>query len=148
MTITFTPSFISIIFSIITVLVLLAWGWVGVQTWLKRRRLGAVDQQNIARRWKEIETMFGSESEPARKLAILEADKLLDEILKTLMMPGETMGERMKVAGYKYEGIREAWTGHKIRNRLVHESVFHLSPRLAREAMTSFKSAFKSLGLL
>ncbi len=148
MTIDITPAIISYIIIALVALVLFGLAWAKAQQWIKRRRLGAIDHQSLARRWQEIETMFGSDSEAARKLAVLEADKLLDEILKSLRLPGTTMGERLKVAGYKYDGVRDAWTGHKIRNRLVHESTFHLSPRLAKEAVLSFKSALHSLGIL
>lgn len=54
---------------------------------------------------------------------IVDADKLMDHVLKSRRVSGETMGERLKNARGlfprdTYEGI---WQGHKLRNKIAHE---------------------------
>ncbi len=107
----------------------------------------ALNREKIAKTWKEIQGLAG-QSSITRKLAIIEADKLVDNALKTLGFPGETMSERMKVAEYKHPKIREMWQAHKWRNQLVHESDFSLSERQTKEALRAFEAVLKSLRAL
>jgi hypothetical protein len=83
-----------------------------------------------------------------RKLAVIEADKLLDSALKSLAMPGMTLGERLKFAQYKYPELRDVWFAHKIRNQLAHEASFHLDAGMARSALKAFRRALERLGAL
>jgi len=82
------------------------------------------------------------------KLAVMEADKLLDHTLKAMTMPGKDMGERLKAVGYKYPNIRQVWFAHRIRNQIVHEASYNLSSSLAKKAIKSFKQALKELSIL
>jgi hypothetical protein len=66
--------------------------------------------------WEDIEKM-----EP--KMAIIEADKLVDVILKKAGIAGNTMAERLRkvqklVQRPIYSGM---WEAHKLRNHIVHE---------------------------
>ena len=83
-----------------------------------------------------------------RKLAVIEADKLVDHAFKTVGFPGETMADRMKVAEYKHPKVREMWTAHKWRNQLVHEAHFEISERQAKEALRSYEAVLRSLRAL
>lgn len=66
--------------------------------------------------WEDIEAM-----EP--KMAIIEADKVVDVILKKAGVAGNTMAERLRrvqkqVQRPIYSGM---WEAHKLRNQIVHE---------------------------
>lgn len=115
---------------------------------LRRPELIDMDREGIKRRWEEIELMLRKHGEITDKIAILEADKLLDQVLKSMTMPGQTMGERLKVACFKYPRLQNVWWAHKLRNQLVHESSFSVSHKTARAAVRSFERALKMLGLL
>ncbi len=112
------------------------------------RKFMAQDRATLRRRWQEIEDMAASGGEMQRKLAIVEADKLLDQALKTLAMPGETLGERLKFAQYRYPELRDVWWAHKVRNQLVHEATFHLETGLARRAVAGYRKALNRLGAI
>jgi len=79
---------------------------------------------------------------------LLKADNLFDDVLKSVGFGGSTLGERLKVASYKYPKLREVWEAHKIRNRLVHESEFELSLSQTKRAIEIFKRALKNLGAI
>jgi hypothetical protein len=81
-------------------------------------------------------------------LAILEADKLLDLALKSMMMPGKDLGERLKAACHKYPNVRQVWAAHIVRNKIAHETDFHVSKGMAHKALRQFKKAFRELGIL
>ncbi len=58
------------------------------------------------------------------------------------------MGEQLKLAAYKYPKIRDVWSAHLMRNKLVHEASFHLSFGQTKTAITSFKHALEEIGVL
>ncbi len=129
------------------VLIFLIW----VIFWLKKRwtrpELTGLTREQIALRWTQIRET-SKQSIMGAKLAILEADTLLDSGLKSMMMPGDTLGERLKVACYKYPKLRDVWWAHKLRNSLAHESTFQISTRQAEQAMNEFEKALKTLNVL
>jgi hypothetical protein len=112
------------------------------------RSFDAGDRESLRRRWKEIEAMLEQPGEMSRKLAIIEADKLLDAALKALAMPGTTLGERLRFAQYKYPKLREVWGAHKIRNQLAHEASYHLDSFVARRALKDFERALTYIGAI
>ncbi|KKQ73191.1 MAG: hypothetical protein US94_C0035G0007 [Berkelbacteria bacterium GW2011_GWB1_38_5] len=101
----------------------------------------------VRNKWMEIEQLLalGKPSNNAR--AVLEADKLLDHILKGLRTPGLTMGDRLKASHNKFspEAYDAAWKAHKIRNELVHNSTFELMDFSAKSAISNFEKAIDEL---
>jgi hypothetical protein len=79
--------------------------------------------------------------------AVLEADKILDHVLKGLRAPGLTMGDRLKASKNRFspEGLDAAWHGHKVRNEIVHSSQYEITDFVAREAISNFKKALDEL---
>lgn len=119
-----------------------------VRGFLASRAFDGDDRETMRKRWAEIERMIESPGEVSRKVAILEADKLLDHALKTLAMPGTTLGERLKFAQYKYPELREVWWAHKVRNQLAHEASYHLDAGVAKSAVKTFRKALTRLGAI
>jgi hypothetical protein len=114
---------------------------------LRKPELEGLSTQKIKQLWEQIE-QSAKQGKLGGKIAVIEADKLLDNVLKSMLFPGETMGERLKMAGYKYPGIREVWTAHRVRNRLVHETDYELRDRDVRETLDDFKKALRELNVL
>jgi hypothetical protein len=112
-----------------------------------RPEMFGLTREQVAERWKMIRKT-SEQGVMGGKLAVMEADTLLDSALKSMSMPGTTLGERLKMACYKYPKLKDVWWAHKIRNQLVHESTFQLTPRLASQALNEFEKAFKILNLL
>ena len=79
-------------------------------------------------------------------LAVIDADKLLDEALKRRNFKGKTMGERL-VSAQRTLGDNDAvWYAHKLRNRLVHEPDVKLKKSEAQTALNGFKKGLTDLG--
>lgn len=119
-----------------------------VRSFLASRRFDADDRETMRRRWAEIEQMLEAPGEMSRKVAVLEADKLLDYSLKALAMPGLTLGERLKFAQYKHPDLRDVWWAHKVRNQLAHEASYHLDAAVAGNALRAFKKALLLIGAI
>ena len=94
-------------------------------------------------RWEAVINHLNSPNPADWKLAILEADTMLDEMLRGMGYPGETLGERLKLAQGQIENIDVAWEAHKVRNRIAHEGVqFALSQEEARKTLALFTKVF------
>ena len=109
--------------------------------------VAGMPREEIAKRWAQVR-QTSTQGIMGAKLALLEADTLLDMGLKSIMMPGETLGERLKVACYKYPKLKDVWWAHKLRNSLAHDASFQLSERQARQAIDEFERALKTLNVL
>lgn len=81
-------------------------------------------------------------------LAVIDADKLLDEALKRRHFRGKTMGERLVSAQRSINDNDAVWYAHKLRNRLVHEPDVRLKKSEAQTALAGFKKGLQDLGAL
>ncbi|MBU1348768.1 hypothetical protein KJ781_01715 [Patescibacteria group bacterium] len=112
-----------------------------------RPDLYGMTREEVQARWKQIRET-SQKGMMGAKLAIMEADILLDSALKSMTMPGTTLGERLRVACFKYPKLERVWWAHKLRNRLVHEATYQIGPRQAHKALDEFERALKTLNLL
>jgi hypothetical protein len=83
------------------------------------------------------------------KLAIIEADIILDDILKKQGYAGNSLGERLRsISPNQLESVQDAWEAHKVRNRIAHEGDdFILTQRLAQETITKYQRVFTEFGV-
>lgn len=101
--------------------------------------------------WKVILEHVNSESPAEWKIAILEADNMLDEILEDLGYVGETLAEKLKtMSRTKIASYDDIWEAHKIRNQIAHGGAIDmdLTKKMAKETVIKFGNAFKDLGYL
>jgi hypothetical protein len=118
-----------------------------VRKLISRPELHGLTRDQVKKKWEEVERI-SSQGIMGAKMGIVEADKLLDGALKSMMMPGDTLGERLKVACYKYPELRKVWYAHKLRNQIVHEATFEISERQGRSAIQEYKKALKVINVL
>ncbi len=114
----------------------------------RSRDMLGMSKQDVAKRWAQIEELLARNDEMSYKLAVMEADKLLDHALKSRFLPGNSLGERLRAACGKYPSLRAVWPAHLMRNKLVHEANYRLDDRAARSAISQFKRALQELGAL
>lgn len=83
------------------------------------------------------------------KLAIIEADIILDEILKEAGYGGASLGERLRsISPTQLESLDDAWQAHKVRNQIAHGGAdFILTQRLAQDTIKQYRRVFYELGL-
>ena len=95
-------------------------------------------------RWERIEGHIASENPGEWRIAILEADIMLEEMLEAMGYLGEGVGERLKqIEKSDFRTLDQAWEAHKIRNQIAHEGVdFHLTEREARRVIGLYKQVF------
>jgi hypothetical protein len=96
-------------------------------------------------RWERISTQINSDNEQSWRLAILECDIMLNELLDSLGYRGETMADKMKtVDRADFHTIDLAWEAHRARNRIAHESSeTGLDERDARRVIELYTKVFR-----
>ena len=115
---------------------------------MRRQRMRGLSRAEVEKRWKEIEMLMKQSSINGYKLAILEADKLLDHTMKSLMYSGENMGQRLKFACHKYPDLQPVWRAHIMRNKIAHDVNYRVTRKNSVDAIKEFKKALIRLGAL
>ena len=101
-------------------------------------------------KWKLVEDHMNSDDASKWKLAILEADIILNELLDSLQLHGESIGEKLKaVESSDFDHIEQAWEAHKIRNAIAHQgSEFLITQREAKRVIALYKSVFDEFKII
>lgn len=102
----------------------------------------------IKNKWVEVEKLMAMNNENGYKLAVLEADKLFDLALKAMYLPGENMGQRLKVLVARNQNTSSVWQAHILRNKIAHETHYIVKKNEASRAVDEFKRVLKILGFL
>ena len=107
-----------------------------------------IKQQNAEnKKWKKVLEHVGSENSSDWRLAILEADILLGDLLTKMGYKGEGIGEQLKsIEKGDLQSLDEAWEAHKVRNSIAHEGAeFPLNHREAKRVIGLFEVVFREL---
>lgn len=103
----------------------------------------------LGSRWEEIQKHLNSTKEAEWKFAVIEADSLIDYILKSAGYPGDTMGDRLKnIDKTQIVTLDGLWEAHKIRNRLAHDTNYFLRYGEAKRAIQLYEKTLKELNAL
>ena len=124
------------------VLLLLVFG----TSFLLKRKPRKLNQTYYQDRWQALQGLLKEKA--TWPLAVIDADKLLDDALKRSKYKGKTMGERLVSAQRDIKNNDNVWFGHKLRNRLVHEEKVKLRERDVKDALMGIRAALKDLGAL
>jgi len=101
-------------------------------------------------KWRKILKYISSENSNDWKLAIIEADTMLFDLLTQLGFKGETLGDKLKnVDRDNFRGLNFAWEVHNIRNRIAHEgSSFEVSLHEAKRVIALYEQIFLEFGFI
>lgn len=101
-------------------------------------------------RWKYINTLMQSANESDWRVAIIEADSILEEALRERGISGTTVAELLegaKGSGYRY--TQDAWDAHIIRNKIAHDGLdYPLSQIESRRILKMFQNFFEEIGVI
>lgn len=110
----------------------------------------AIGGKGTNARWEHALSLMTSASPSDWRQAILEADIILGELLDHFSIPGETIGEKLKVVDRStFTTLDLAWEAHRVRNEVAHGgSNFELSEREARRTVDLFRQVFEEFGYI
>jgi hypothetical protein len=117
----------------------------GIVTFLTKRPR-ALNKQHFRTKWADLQKLCANKE--TWPMAVINADKLLDEALKKKHFKGKTMGERLMHAQRQLKDNDGVWYGHKLRNRIVHEEDVRLTEKDVKKALVGLRTALRDLGAL
>ena len=106
------------------------------------------DVADTKKRWNELMKLMEVKKTLNCKLAVIEADKLLDSILQEMKFDGETVGDRLKLAAFKFPKLKNVIWAHKMRNILVNDENYFLKYTVAFKVLRLYRKALKDLGAM
>ena len=98
--------------------------------------------------WKTIKKRLETKNETQIKIALEEADKILDEVLKAGAYPGEDLEERLShLTSEKITNSQELLEAHKIAARAKEED-FKITFEEAVNVLKVYQQSFREFGLI
>ncbi len=96
--------------------------------------------------WQRLADQAQSEDENRVKMAIIEADQILDSLLVKKGIKGDDMGERLRqLDKNQLANLEAVWQAHKARNRIAHEADFRINNQQAKAIIEIFQKAVQDL---
>ena len=115
---------------------------------LSKKSIKKLDVEYFRAKCLTIEHQLKQDEPSSYHLSVLNADKLVDQALKSRRIRGKTMGERMKNASEIFSDRNGVWAAHKLRNTIAHEPEAHVTYSDAQNALRNFRTALKDLGAI
>ena len=99
----------------------------------------------INEKWQSVLAHSESMNPSDWRLAIIEADIILEEMLERMGYQGQSIGEKLKqVEPSDFNTLDNAWQAHKVRNAIAHQGgSFLLSKAEAQTAINNYKKVFE-----
>lgn len=145
---------------IISLILILAFLGVSVFLFLKglRIRKSAVRKieegitetpETFLERWQGVLKHLESLNESEWRVAVIEADKLIDEVLAQKGFAGESVAEKLsELDREQMRSLDRLWAAHKTRNRIVHKSDYRIEQSETRKVISYYEEALVELGIL
>lgn len=124
-------------------------------TWLKKFILEDLAEvltmtpygaEKAFKEWAKIKQRIDTGKEEEYKLALIEADSLLDDILKRIGYQGESISDRLKQIDLMIlPNIEQVWEVHKVRNNIIHDPDYRLTFDVAKKALAIYEKVFQDL---
>jgi len=96
-------------------------------------------------RWEHVLELAQSDRVADWRIAILEADIMLDEMISTMGYEGATVGEKLKkIEASDFSSLQSVWEAHRIRNDIAHSgSDFILTEQTKKRCLELYRQAFE-----
>lgn len=123
--------------------------WMFIQNFWEFFTFRPFGTKRITKIWNKITNRLSTGVESEAKMAIIEADDLLDASLKRMGYTGQTLEEKLsKLTSATVSNLGEVYAAHKVRDNIVHNPDFRLSQEEAKTALDAYQEAFNSLQIL
>jgi|GEM_PF-587347 hypothetical protein len=101
-------------------------------------------------RWQHILSYAASEDQELWRLAIIDADVMMDEMLKTMGYSQDSLGEKLRSAEVPdFRTLDQAWEAHKLRNTIAHEGTsYDLTRSEVDIAINNYRQVFNEFSFI
>lgn len=106
-------------------------------------------QKRAVEAWARIQKHFFAGDPNDLKIAVMDADNVLNDALQYAGIRGVNLGERLKnIKRGQMPNLEDVWGAHKLRNEIAHETNFALKRDPVERALDAYEVALKNLGVL
>ncbi|MEK7085204.1 MAG: hypothetical protein AAB904_01605 [Patescibacteria group bacterium] len=113
------------------------------------RPADATQGEFAKKRWEEIAARLESANDAEWSLAVIEADNLVDDILKRIGLAGETMMERLsRINVAEFPAMQELKEAHHVRNNIAHTPGYKISRLEAENVMRKYRKVLEDLEVI
>ncbi len=116
-----------------------------------RKSAITLDKKVIQSKWADIEATANLGGPAHLKASVMDADKLVEQVLSSKGLSGNTFADMLKSGKklfHNYAEYDNLWFAHKVRNSIAHDNDVDFSISNAKKAIEYFKKALKTLGAL
>lgn len=125
-----------------------------IQPHVRLRRMHAPKEDHakkhtpaFALKWAKISGRMQEDTPDHFRLAIIEADALVDEFLRYVGYEGEHMADRLsKLSAGHIKSLNGVWNAHRLRNSIVHTPGAAVSSIEAERALAAYEAFLKEMG--
>lgn len=105
--------------------------------------------RKIIKQWNKIKSRLELPPEAEHKLAVIEADNLLNETLARMGYQGETLSDKLEqLTAFKLSNLDQVLEAHKIRDAIVYDPDYRLSLEQAQKAIETYEKTLQELQVL
>lgn len=105
----------------------------------------SVTRESVANpRWPRVVQLFQSPNSQDWRIAVIEADSMLEDLLIRLGYQGESLAGRMRsIEPSDFPTLQLAWEAHLVRNKIAHEGLnYQLSREEANRVYRLYEAVF------
>lgn len=141
-------SFIAISFFLFVGLIILLFknAWLKrlfIEDWREFFTWQAFGIKTAEKEWKKIKERLNTGQEPEYKLAIVEADNILNDVLKKMEYGAGISAEVLNILPPAiFPNLEEIKLAHNLHENIVHDPDFRLSPDDAKKAIAAYEKFF------
>ena len=107
-----------------------------IKTSFRGTNIPLMSAKKTRKKWNKIEARLESGDYSQNKIAIIEADKIVDGIFVSMGLKGNDMVERLKTLNpEQLEAEEDLEKAHKIRNQIINDSSFNIEKKEAKETL-------------
>ncbi len=124
-------------------------------SWMKDRYLEALTEfvtyrpfgvKETFKQWNKIVKRLETDREAEYKLAVIEADGLLESVLERMGYKGDNFVQRLEqIDPSVLPNLEEVWKAHKTRNNIVHDPDYRLILAQAKTMLEIYEKALRDL---
>ncbi|MDI6603011.1 MAG: hypothetical protein QME57_02745 [Patescibacteria group bacterium] len=105
--------------------------------------------RKVEKEWQKIKRRLETEIESEWKLAVIEADKIMDNILNQKGFKKVSLDEKLdSLTPDSLSNIEEVKKAHKIRNNIIHDPNYRLSLEETKKVIAIYEKALIDLQVL
>jgi len=113
-------------------------------------RKGPLPKAKIVKRWRLIKEAIEGEDPRAWRVAIADADRILDEVLGKIGYEGNTTEERLAniPTSIQFPALEDAWRAHQVHQFLLEDPNYTLTREVAEQTTEIYRKIFRQTGII